>query len=413
AKGRLSNPTIERRPAIFMRHRRTGPGNVFSLVLEDIATRTVFPPALLQILNLEETPDVQSESRSDRFSFGNEDEDILLSKPVNREQLEIAKQLARRDCVLVQGPPGTGKTHTIANLLGHLLAQGKRVLVTAHTPKALRVLREKVVEPLQPLCISVLRNDKQSQEELQTSVQKIHVRLSEDDRLLEREAERIRGERKRILKALRNARQRLLEARQDEIRDVVFGGKPTRPTEAAKRVKQGQCKDDWIPSPVNLGETLPLSLAEVMELYQTNSRLSLADEREIELGRPELNTLPTPNELRTTVEELNTLGNQNLGLHEELWDSACEPDELAEFDRMLELPSKTIEFLDNSAPWQLQAIQAGRDGEPARREWESLLQKIETTWSEVHECRLLIMEHGPEVSDSRHPHELLSMIDEI
>ena len=127
---------------------------------------------------------VPSEAHRGRLSFGNEDDDVLLSKPANREQLEIAKQLARRDCVLVQGPPGTGKTHTIANLLGHLLAQGKRVLVTAHTPKALRVLRQKVVEPLQPLCISVLHNDKQSQEELQASVRKIHVRLSDDDRLL-------------------------------------------------------------------------------------------------------------------------------------------------------------------------------------------------------------------------------------
>jgi len=108
---------------------------------------------------------------------------VLLNKPANREQLEIAKQLARRDCVLVQGPPGTGKTHTIANLLGHLLAQGKRVLVTAHTPKALRVLRQKVVEPFQPLCISVLRNDKQSQEELQASVQKIHVWVPSPSRL--------------------------------------------------------------------------------------------------------------------------------------------------------------------------------------------------------------------------------------
>jgi tRNA(Met) C34 N-acetyltransferase TmcA len=158
-----------------MRQRRTGPGNVFGLVLEDIANRDVFPRSLLQILGLEETAVVQTESKSNGLSFGNEDDDVLLSKPANREQLEIAKQLARRDCVVVQGPPGTGKTHTIANLLGHLLAQGKRVLVTAHTPKALRVLRQKVVEPLQPLCIIVLRNDKQSQEELEASVQKIHV----------------------------------------------------------------------------------------------------------------------------------------------------------------------------------------------------------------------------------------------
>jgi len=33
--------------------------------------------------------------------------------------------------VVVQGPPGTGKTHTIANLLGHFLAEGKNVLINA------------------------------------------------------------------------------------------------------------------------------------------------------------------------------------------------------------------------------------------------------------------------------------------
>src|SRR5213079_2587068 len=100
--------------------------------------------------------------------------DILFSKPANAEQYEIAARLAKSKAVLVQGPPGTGKTHTIANLLGHLLAQGKTVLVTAHTTKALRVLRSQVVEPIQPLCVSVLHNDKQSQEELQASVRKIN-----------------------------------------------------------------------------------------------------------------------------------------------------------------------------------------------------------------------------------------------
>jgi len=152
-----SRPVIQREPVIFMRQRRTGPASIFDLVLEDIANREIFPPALLQILGLETCGPVSTESHSGGLNFGNEDNEVLLSKPANREQLEIAKQLMRRNCVLVQGPPGTGKTHTIANLLGHLLSQGKRVLVTAHTPKALRVLRQKIVEPLQPLCISVLR----------------------------------------------------------------------------------------------------------------------------------------------------------------------------------------------------------------------------------------------------------------
>jgi very-short-patch-repair endonuclease len=408
-----NSPIIKRQPVIFMRQRRTGPGNVFGLVLEDIACRDTFSASLLQILGLEASAANQAETREGGLPFGNEDDDILLSKPANREQLEIAKQLARRDCVLVQGPPGTGKTHSIANLIGHLLAQGKRVLVTAHTPKALRVLRRKVVGPLQPLCVSVLHNDKQSQEDLQASVRQIHVRLSEDDRVLERDAQRLRGERRRILEALRDVRQQLLEGRQDENRDVVVAGKPTKPIDAAKRVKAGVAEDDWIPSPVNLGESLPLSHAEVVALYQTNARVSLADERELAGSRPELSAFPTPNEFQCAVDEMVALAAQNLRLREEIWDAALEPQELAEFQRMLELASKTIEFLRDSAPWQLMAVQAGRDGDIARREWESLVERIETSWREVCECHALVMEHGPSISDDRPPHELLPLVEEI
>ena len=100
-----------------------------------------------------------------------EDEEILLSKPANSEQLQIADRLNRYSAVLVQGPPGTGKTHTIANLIGHLLAHGKSILVTSHISKALSVLHEKIVEPLQPLCLSVLTDD--SRKQLESTVDAI------------------------------------------------------------------------------------------------------------------------------------------------------------------------------------------------------------------------------------------------
>jgi len=407
-------PTIKRGPVIFMRERRNGPENVFDLVLEDIGSRADFPPALLQILGLEtQKPEQSAEAAATPPAAGNEDEDVLLSKPANREQLEIAKQLARRDCVLVQGPPGTGKTHTIANLLGHFLAQGKRVLVTAHTPKALRVLRQKVVAPLQPLCISVLQNDRQSQEELQSSVQKMHVRLSQDGAQLERDAQHLHRERTRILEELRETRKQLLEARQDEIRDVTVGKKSSRPIDAARQIKEGIGATDWIPSPVDLGTPLPLSHAEVVELYQTNARVSAEDERAISAFRPLPSVLPNSLEFKNTITELNALAVEDLRMREELWDKEREPRELSEFDRMMELAGKTIEFMHNSAPWQLLAIQAGRDGGSARREWESLAQKIDSTWKEIHECHALVMEVGPMLADSREPHELLPLLDEI
>jgi very-short-patch-repair endonuclease len=408
-----AGPTIRRDPVIFIRQRRTGPGAVFELVLEDIAKRADFPTALLQIVGLAGgAPSVPRED-SAAVSFGNENEEVLLSKPANKEQLEIARQLARRDCVLVQGPPGTGKTHTIANLLGHLLAHGKRVLVTAHTPKALRVLREKVVEALQPLCISVLRNDKQSQDDLEQSVRQIAVRLSQDDHELDREAGRLKQERKRVIDELRETRMRLLDARLDEIRGVVFGGKDIRPTDAAKRVKQGVASDDWVPSPVNLGEAAPLSHAEIVTLYQTSARVSLEDERELNAGRPDVVTLPTPKEFSEVLEEMAALGAQNLCYSEELWDGANGPHDLAEFDRMLALATKAIEYLRNCAPWQLEAVQAGRDGNEAMQVWISLIELIESAWKEVQECQALVMALGPQVNDQRPPHELLPVVDEI
>jgi very-short-patch-repair endonuclease len=79
---------------------------------------------------------------------------------------------------------------------------------------------------------------------------------------------------------------------------------------------------------------------------------------------------------------------------------------------MLDHASRTIEFLRDCTQWQLLALQAGRDGKVARREWESLVQQIESTWTEVHECHTLVMEHGPLLTDTRDPHELLDIVDE-
>jgi hypothetical protein len=132
---KVSGPTMQREPVIFMRRRQSGVGRVFDLILEEIATWVDFPAALIQIVGLAGAPPNDPEADSASLSLGNEDEHVLLSQPANKEQLDIARQLTRRDCVVVQGPPGTGKTHMIANLLGHLLAQGKSVLVTAPTPK--------------------------------------------------------------------------------------------------------------------------------------------------------------------------------------------------------------------------------------------------------------------------------------
>jgi hypothetical protein len=78
---------------------------------------------------------LQEQGTASRGSIGH---DPLFPLPANPEQRTIMTRLRGDNGVVVQGPPGTGKTHSIANLLSALLAQGQRVLVTSQKAQALR-----------------------------------------------------------------------------------------------------------------------------------------------------------------------------------------------------------------------------------------------------------------------------------
>ncbi|MFX4293423.1 AAA domain-containing protein [Streptomyces bohaiensis] len=99
--------------------------------------------------------------------------EVFFALPANDEQRTIARRLRANRLVVVQGPPGTGKTHTIANLVTDLLAQGKRVLITSHTARALRVLRDKLPDTVRDLCVSRTEDGSAAQRELEASVQRI------------------------------------------------------------------------------------------------------------------------------------------------------------------------------------------------------------------------------------------------
>lgn len=64
---------------------------------------------------------------------------------------------------VVQGPPGTGKSLTIANLACHLIASGKRVLITSQKDKALQVVDEMLGSlSIAELPMTLLRQDRES-----------------------------------------------------------------------------------------------------------------------------------------------------------------------------------------------------------------------------------------------------------
>jgi very-short-patch-repair endonuclease len=107
-----------------------------------------------------------------------EGKDLFFPLPFNREQVEVVQRLEVRPGVVVQGPPGTGKTHTIANIISHYLALGKRVLVTSQKAPALKVLRDKLPEAVRPLAVSLLESDRDGLKQFQESVDIIAEKLA-------------------------------------------------------------------------------------------------------------------------------------------------------------------------------------------------------------------------------------------
>jgi hypothetical protein len=96
--------------------------------------------------------------------------DLFFPKAFNDDQVEIIRRLEKADGVVVQGPPGTGKTHTIANIICHMLATGRRVLVVSHGETALRVIRDQLPDGVRDLTISVATSEREGLKQVEKAI---------------------------------------------------------------------------------------------------------------------------------------------------------------------------------------------------------------------------------------------------
>jgi len=96
--------------------------------------------------------------------------DLFFPKPFNDDQIQIVRRLEKSDGLVVQGPPGTGKTHTIANIISHMLATGRRVLVVSHGETALKVIRDQLPEGVRDLTISVAGADREGLKQVEKAI---------------------------------------------------------------------------------------------------------------------------------------------------------------------------------------------------------------------------------------------------
>lgn len=133
----------------------------------------------------------------------------------NDAQRRVGRKARRVRTLIVQGPPGTGKTQTIANVVCDLVAEGKSVLVTSHTQKALEVLADKL-PPVDHLAVPVLRSDRESITKLRSALEAVQESGDRDPSKLQLAVERAEEALRELDAELRHLDRRYTELRQLE-----------------------------------------------------------------------------------------------------------------------------------------------------------------------------------------------------
>ena len=218
-------------------------------------------------------------------------ERLLMPLPTNEAQESIARRLAHHRNVAVQGPPGTGKTHTIRNLICHLMANGKRVLVVAQKEEPLRVLRDGLPEEVQPLCLAVLGRTTDQLVQLQLAARELSDRAA----TLDAEAEERRVA--RLTRNLEEAERELAAAMaglrliaESEAQTYQIGGVALLPAEVGAWLRERAAAHGGIPDPVS--GPPPLTIEEFATLLKLATRLTPEDRAAAMRPLPEISDLP-------------------------------------------------------------------------------------------------------------------------
>ena len=181
---------------------------------------------------------------------------VFFPLAFNEEQETIIRRLEdpAASGVVVQGPPGTGKTHTIANIICHYMATGRRVLVTARTPEALAAIQEKLPPEIRDLAIAVIHSDRQGAQQLEQAVEMLSNQVKQIDLAdfrqtcaeKERRLAEVRGE-------IAATDRSILEYATLNLAPVSYRGETCLPMELSAKIEAERGQHSWLPDPLAMG----------------------------------------------------------------------------------------------------------------------------------------------------------------
>ena len=404
---------------LMLRNRPSGAARAITRILASLDDGCPLPSHLVALAGggARElpVPDEEPQGIEERLAdINGESRDILLAKPANKEQLEIARRIGQADAVLVQGPPGTGKTHTIANLMGHFLSEGKSVLVSSYTSKALSVLKDKLPPEMQGLCVSAIDGATADMERSVDSIVEHQSSLSVPG--LARQIEELRDTREQVISELAQVRKALLDDLWGEYDSIDFQGETIAPLDAARFVGENiGALDGVLPGSVTVGAPFPLSDAELSELYRSCATVSRETEAFLDsLGSADSLDLVSAEEFaeladaqREAREAVDSLCSKNGWSYAEKGKGIELETALGNISYLLRFPAQPLEeartWIGRCAlteEWELGAAADGLRGQDAAALWNRLGDVVRKTDGLAEACRTKTFGHAVALPDA-------------
>ncbi|MBJ7575414.1 AAA domain-containing protein [Luteimonas sp. MC1828] len=239
--------------------------------------------------------------------------DLFFPLPYNDEQVQIVQMLDHHDGVVVQGPPGTGKTHTIANVISHYLALGKRVLVTSMKDPALSVLQEKLPEDIRPLAISLLSSEADGMKQFEHAIRKISAEVGRIDKpQMRREVVQLDQRIDQLHAQIAKIEYEISAWAKKNLQPISLDGQVYLPVEVAREIADHPHEAGWIPDVLTIAPeyTPTFDSGDVVALRAARAALG-ADLDLLGQTLPAIDAFPAVTKLQQVHTDLSRLAELN------------------------------------------------------------------------------------------------------
>lgn len=316
--------------------------------------------------------------RIDSNSVSIPDSELYFPLPWNDEQKRIAERLDANYGVVVKGPPGTGKSHTIANLISRFLAQGKSVLVTSQTSKALDVLRDKLPENIRSLAVSQLHQTANKDDVLQQSIGEISSNLGErDTKFSEARAENLGRELKKVREEkatlASKIRQYILT---DSSEKLLIDGIEVTPIDAAKFINN--YKDNkaiaWFTDKVPFDSNPDFTEEDLQELYNLALELEPGYRLLHKEVLPDSSILPNEDVVLSAFAAYRDLNAKPQASDETLIKAKMDQEKISQWGELFNKAKKVLVTINKD--YKQEIFDACALSQNEREKWASILSKI-------------------------------------